>query len=230
MNYMKYFTPMNVNEWSKSFKWTKNYIAIAELLQQYHDCDLYFIDGPKSSASTGCAVIKNNAVLEKRRPLAFTQVLTAEILAIQTSVKDITKSPERQNCILSDSLSALLLLNSRNWTNPHPLAQDILNQISAVPSGTVLIWIPGDVGNLGNEVTDTAAKEALLLSPQNEQRWQPTSYWRLKTNYRNNINNTGSARHILLPINYEYSPKPLIRIYCHQEYLVVPKPSCTSCV
>ncbi len=24
---LQYFTPMNVNEWSKSFKWTKNYIA-----------------------------------------------------------------------------------------------------------------------------------------------------------------------------------------------------------
>ncbi len=25
MNHMKYFTPMNVNEWSYSFRWTKNY-------------------------------------------------------------------------------------------------------------------------------------------------------------------------------------------------------------
>ncbi len=28
MNYMKYFTPMNMNEWSESFKWTKNYMAM----------------------------------------------------------------------------------------------------------------------------------------------------------------------------------------------------------
>ncbi len=103
---------------------------LAELLQKYHDCDLYFIDGAKTATSTGC----NNAILEKRQLLAFTQVLTAELLAIQRAVKGIIKSPERGNCLLSDSLSALLLLNSRNQTNPHPLAQDILNQISAVPS------------------------------------------------------------------------------------------------
>ncbi len=27
MNYVKYFTPMNVNEWSNSFRWTKNCIT-----------------------------------------------------------------------------------------------------------------------------------------------------------------------------------------------------------
>ncbi len=35
MNYMKYFTPMNVNEWSKSYKWTKNYIATRNSFSKY---------------------------------------------------------------------------------------------------------------------------------------------------------------------------------------------------
>ncbi len=79
---------------------------LAELLQHYYDCNLYFTDRAKPATSTGCAVIKNNTVLEKRRLLAFTQILTVELFAVQTAVKAILKSLERGNCILSDTLSA----------------------------------------------------------------------------------------------------------------------------
>ncbi len=64
-------------------------------------------------------------------------------------------------------------------------------------------------------------KHSFCHSKMNNHCWHRPSCWRLKTNYRNNISNNGSARRTFLPINKEYSlnPYPLIRIYSHQKYL-----------
>ncbi len=62
------------------------------------------------------------------------------------------------------------------------------NQISAVPSRTK--W-----------QTQQEEKYFFYHPKMNNHCWQLTSYWRLKTNYRNKTSHTGSARRIFLPTN-----------------------------
>ncbi len=98
---------------------------LTELFQQYHDCDLYFTDGAKTTKSTICAVIKNDTILEKNRILTSTQVLTAELFTSQTAVKAIAKSQKRENCILTGFLSALFYSTPESKTSAPTDTRDI---------------------------------------------------------------------------------------------------------
>ena len=64
--------------------------------------------------------------------------------------------------IFSDSLSALQALGKLK--TDHPLLiqiHDLLHKINVDQKEIVFVWIPGHVGNRGNEAADKAAKEAL---------------------------------------------------------------------
>ncbi len=99
---------------------------------------------------------------------------------------------------MTGSLSALLSLNRRNQTIPHSLAQDILNQISAVPSRTVLIWIHVGMSAYRKlKWQSPQQKEALLLPPQREQLLLATD---LILDIKKQLN-TGSACRIFLTTN-----------------------------
>ena len=62
----------------------------------------------------------------------------------------------------SDSLSALQAL--RKLKTDHPLLiqiQEMLHKINADQKEIVFMWVPGHVGDRGNEAADRAVKEAL---------------------------------------------------------------------
>ncbi len=95
-NFMKYFPPMNVNEWSKSFKWTKNYIATIQGLAhkfwvracnvtQQHLTDLY--------GTYLCRVVQNES---KERKTSSVHWIVYEIRLI---LLDYSGWPQSANCM-----------------------------------------------------------------------------------------------------------------------------------
>ncbi len=113
-------------------------------------------------------------------------------------------------------------LDSTNRTSLLP-AQDILNRISVVPFWTVLIWIPEYVGILGNEMADTAAKEALqyeqpllatdlILETKNQLRKQYQQCWQCSPHLLTNK--------LRIRTETPDSYKLLVRIYCHSKTIL----------
>ena len=74
----------------------------------------------------------------------------------------IKASKKKKIIILSDSLSALEAISSRNLN--HSKLLDFFTTYTKVKNRNgdiVLAWVPGHVGIWGNELADSAAKEAI---------------------------------------------------------------------
>ena len=92
-------------------------------------------------------------------------VYTAELTAILHCLEHITHTtPSPKYLILSDSLSSLLSL--QNMFTSHPLVQRILlllNICHTLHISVSFLWIPSHIGITGNELVDSAAKNASHL-------------------------------------------------------------------
>ncbi|GBM13093.1 hypothetical protein AVEN_101935-1 [Araneus ventricosus] len=86
----------------------------------------------------------------------------AEIMAILHSLSEISNYPADNYIIYSDSLSVLQALTSLH-RHSHPLAVSILDlhdRLVCTGFSILLCWAPSHVGISGNEIADTAAKNA----------------------------------------------------------------------
>ncbi|GBN80168.1 hypothetical protein AVEN_180800-1 [Araneus ventricosus] len=83
-------------------------------------------------------------------------------MAILHSLSEISNYPEDNYIIYSDSLSVLQALSSLH-RHSHPLAFSILDlhdRLVCTVFSILLCWVPSHVGISGNEIADTAAKNA----------------------------------------------------------------------
>ena len=97
-------------------------------------------------------------------PSEFT-VLSAELYAIDLAVGLALEENGVDYLVLTDSLSALLTLQNPRRRKAHPFVGRIVENIVKSGKNIVLAWIPSHVGIPGNELVDSAAKEASLLFP-----------------------------------------------------------------
>ena len=84
--------------------------------------------------------------------------------AIQLALKEVSYSGHRDFLVISDSLSALLALLSRDISHPFLIdIHDTYTQLISKGKKIIFMWIPSHVGIVGNDIVDRAAKNALGL-------------------------------------------------------------------
>ena len=126
----------------------------------------YFSDGSLGTDGTaGAAFVCVDDVELWRLPTGVS-ILQAELVAILKALRHARQSPARSIVIHSDSLSALLLLESGNMKDNVFLVSSILHESAFLVSqgkGVHLHWVPSHVGIRGNERADHEACRSRLL-------------------------------------------------------------------
>ena len=85
-------------------------------------------------------------------------IFLAKILAIKDAISYSVKERKRST-IFSDNLSAIKAIKN----NDKGIYDNFINH-SEFYNQILLLWIPANIGILGNEATDRAAKKALELA------------------------------------------------------------------
>ncbi|XP_023228638.1 uncharacterized protein LOC111629006 [Centruroides sculpturatus] len=129
--------------------------------------DVYiFTDGSKSELGVGSSVCvythlhENPRQILRQRYNQATTIYQAELAAIHQAVQWSLTLPERFKfiSILSDSKAALTSLTSTNLRNS--MIRNIQENVSLSSKCFKFFYVPGHAGVVGNEMADTAAKDA----------------------------------------------------------------------
>jgi len=132
--------------------------------EEYQHLTPIFTDGSKMEDKTGCGIITPGQKIEIRLK-DHTTVYSAELYAIMHALEYSANQQEEKMAdvaIFTDSLSSIQAIE-RLYPANHPLLvriKDILNDPRR-RNRTALIWTPGHCGITGNELADSAAKNAL---------------------------------------------------------------------
>lgn len=126
---------------------------------------ILFTDGSKIQQSSSYSVTTSNIVLFQKKLHNQTSVFTAEALGILKAVKYInSKFPGMRSAIISDSQSVLSVLHSKSKKE-----NEIVKKIMDILEDNIcIIWVPGHMGIIGNELADSAAHDAhgLIEEPE----------------------------------------------------------------
>ena len=157
-----------------NIKCNKNDASTGELRSEfYKHLDLHrnstkiFTDGSKSSDGVGLSVVLGSQVIKKKIP-SLCSIFIAELYAIFTAVQYIfNHSCAGDNfTIFTDSMSALCSLKKLYPVNI--LVQEVQDWLVLLSSRRKIqisfCWVPAHIGISGNELADSAAKEAARLS------------------------------------------------------------------
>lgn len=141
--------------------------AFLELVSKFPAYDRYYTDGSKNERTTGCSVVTEDLVLIRYSLPQVFSILSAELFALFLATRHIlTQTNATTNLILSDSLSAIQILNRVHDVRQHPIAKEIISLLNENRHHhVVFVWIPGHAGIQGNELADRAAKEASTCFP-----------------------------------------------------------------
>jgi ribonuclease HI len=128
-----------------------------ELREKYNEYFPIYTDGSKTDTFVGSATVSDLHKTREKLPFE-SSFYTAEIRALQLSLKFIKHHPGNKYIIFSDSLSALQSLNIFCKSNPliHELLE--LNHELSTNNDIIYCWLPSHVGIRGNEDADKAAK------------------------------------------------------------------------
>lgn len=128
-----------------------------------------FTDGSRDTSLpfSGFAVVGDqNDTCLKFRSSKLTSIFSCEVMAIISALKLARDSHEGEIVIFSDSKSVLeALIGSKNPSPKSYLIWEIrrlMVELSNSGKAVSLFWIPAQVGIVGNERADWAAKEAVL--------------------------------------------------------------------
>ena len=138
-------------------------LHLNEKLENYSNYDQIYTDGSKAEEKVAAAAVaKKGKKIHQCRLPDNSSVFTAELRAILLALKEIYQSQNSSFLILSDSLSALEALSSLKMTHPllveiYELHETLLSEGKTI----VFIWVPSHIGIRGNEMADSAAKDAL---------------------------------------------------------------------
>ena len=125
-----------------------------------------YTDGSKEEEKVGCAAITRQHSSSARLP-DHSSIFTAELFAIKLALEHIEDYPYSSFIVCSDSKPVLEALISAELRNP--LVLEVLNLLHRImPENDIIFcWLPSHIGIKGNEMADTAAKEALKLAVSN---------------------------------------------------------------
>ena len=147
-----------------------NYITLSHIDRCYSDHTCIYTDGskdPDSGLVASAYVIPSLQIQYSERLSNNLSIYTAELIAIKKSLCWIHENKPKKSAILSDSLSALTSLQTRNSRSRPDLLTEVLvlyNQCLELGLKVTLEWCPAHVGIPGNEKADRAAKDGLLYT------------------------------------------------------------------
>lgn len=119
--------------------------------------NIIYTDGSKTEDSSSYAVTTNNVILFSKKLHNQTSVFTAEALGLLKAVIYLNSHfPSVRNVIASDSQSVLSVLYHKSKKE-----NEIIKKIMAnLEENIFIVWIPGHMGIVGNELADSAAYDA----------------------------------------------------------------------
>lgn len=138
--------------------------AFAEKMDYLKDMNYtpIFTDGSKTNSSTSFAVVKENGDLISNALLPpYFSVFTAELLAIKSAIT-FAQQNKGNFVICSDSLSVINAI--KNISNESESIAYIRNILTKSKNKIKVLWVPGHAGIRGNELADTAARNATNLT------------------------------------------------------------------
>jgi ribonuclease HI len=142
-----------------------------EIVHEYQNHLQIFTDGSKQmDGHVGCAfAIPALKITKKYRLENDVSIFSAELQAIYLALDYLSNvrptTEGRKIVILTDSRSALEALQNcgSNRRNTIEKSNFLIHQLIQTGSEVTLAWIPSHMGIRGNEMADTAAKEACSL-------------------------------------------------------------------
>ena len=142
-------------------------MVFTELMsEKYPGFQRLFTDGSRSGGSNTRVgvgmVVPSHKYTAKWKLHPDHSILTAELYGLLQALLYLQRTKTNQRAVIwTDSLSSLHLLTSNRTSYYSSLVQDIHKIILSFPVGAVqLQWIPAHSEIRGNELGDTAAKEA----------------------------------------------------------------------
>lgn len=137
-----------------------------EIINDYPPTNRIFTDGSKDSSGTGAAFVSDRGTHLSRLPSQMT-VFSTEVFAILAALHLIAASPVGNYTIFTDSLSSLMSFHPESTGNSSYLIDQVLDMIHELHLAgkyVTFVWVPSHVGVPGNELADTAAREAAARS------------------------------------------------------------------
>lgn len=122
------------------------------------DYTFIYTDGSKINSSISYSIVCNNKILKIAHLPAYSSNFSAELIALNEAIK-LTFNQAGNFAICTDSLSAVKAIQNPNKNNYY--TNNIRNYILKKPNKYKLIWVPGHSKITGNEIADTAAKNAI---------------------------------------------------------------------
>jgi ribonuclease HI len=95
----------------------------------------------------------------------FALVFTGKELAVLKTLEITSESHSESFCIFSDSRSVLMCLNEKSLTKEHSVLilriKEKLLALKKYKKDIKLVWIPGHMDIVLNEVTDVSTKDSI---------------------------------------------------------------------
>lgn len=119
--------------------------------------NVLYTDGSKTDDSCSYSVCTNNEILFSRKLHNQTSIFTAEALGLLKAVNYLNfHYPGVKNAIASDSQSVLSVIFHKSKKENEIIKKIMMN----LEKNICILWIPGHMGIVGNELADSAAYDA----------------------------------------------------------------------
>lgn len=137
----------------------KDFIARNDILE------VVYTDGSKKLLSSSYAVTTSTNCIIKKKLHNQTSVFTSEALGILRAIKFLNEHyHDSKNAVISDSQSVITAIHDKSKKEN----EVIKNIMSLISDKTLIIWVPGHVGIVGNEFADRCADDAHNLDDETD--------------------------------------------------------------